>query len=198
MISMRLESWPVERLKEYGANAKLHPEGQVNAIANSIKAYDFNDPIGVDEEGVILEGHGRLAAAKKLGLTEVPVLVLSGFKDDREKALYRIAHNRLTLSTGFDVKLLAHELNSLAQYEMVNIQDMGFDNKDLTAIMRQAGETNIKEYAPSIFKYTLVFSDEEQQKKWRTFMAKLTVTAPDGDFTPTQLFMRYIRDKEQA
>lgn len=195
MVQLKLEQWPVSRLKEYEANAKLHPDSQVSAIANSISAYDFNDPIGVDENGVILEGHGRLAAAKKLGLERVPVLIVSGFKDEKEKALYRIAHNKLTLSTGFDVKKLAQELNALAQYEVINIADMGFDEKDLTAILRQSEDGTVRELPPSIFKYTLVFSDEAQQKRWKTFMAKLKITSPDTESSPTKLFLNYLQNK---
>lgn len=195
MVQLKLEQWPIDRLKQYENNAKLHPESQVNVIAKSIKAYDFNDPIGVDENGVILEGHGRLAAAKRLGLTHVPVLIVSGFKDEKEKALYRIAHNKLTLSTGFDVKKLAHELNALAQYEVIDITDMGFDEKDLTAILRQADSTHVNELPPPVFKYTLVFSDEEQQKTWKRFIAKLKVTSPDSEASPTKLFLNFLQSK---
>ena len=193
-INMRLEKWPLSRFKEYEHNAKLHPDAQVALIANSIDAYDFNDPIGVDEDGVILEGHGRLKAATKLGLDEVPVLILSGFKSDKEKNLYRIAHNKLTLSTGFDVKKLADELQALTKYEHIDVAAMGFDDNDLTAIMRQSGETSVQELPPPVFKYSLIFEDKEQQKKWKEFMARLRVTSGDVDSTPTALLLNHVRN----
>lgn len=193
-ISLTLDTWPIELVKEYELNAKLHPESQVAAIAASIEAFDFNDPIGVDEDGVILEGHGRLAAAKKLGLREVPVLIVSGFRNDKEKSLYRIAHNRLTLSTGFDVKKLALELDLLSQYEHIPVSALGFDERDLQAIMRQASSGGATELPPSAFKYTLIFSDKDQQASWKKFLAKLRVTNPDKSLSATRLFIEYIKN----
>lgn len=193
-INMRLEKRSVSELREYEYNSKLHPEAQIDIIANSIKAYDFNDPIGIDEDGIILEGHGRLRAAKKLGIEEVPVLVVSGFRNEKEKNLYRIAHNKLTLSTGFDVKKLADEIQALSQYEVIDVNAMGFDDRDLQAIMRQSSETSVSELPPPVFKYTLVFDDKQQQKVWKDFMAKLTVTNGGDNDTPTSLLMDYIKN----
>ncbi|MFM6343629.1 MAG: site-specific DNA-methyltransferase, partial [Dolichospermum sp.] len=110
------------RLSPYEHNAKLHPDSHVEQIANSIKEFTFLDPIAVDEKGEILEGHGRLLAAQKRGDETVPVIVVSGLTD-AQKVAYRLAHNKLTMNTGFDFELLKIDFEFL--------QDEGFD-LDLT------------------------------------------------------------------
>lgn len=102
----------------YQNNAKKHPIEQVQQIVNSIEEFGFNDPIAIDESDVIIEGHGRLLAAKKLGMVEVPVIVLSHLTKEQKQA-YIIAHNKLTLNTDFDMDILIKELQSL--------YDNGFD-----------------------------------------------------------------------
>lgn len=107
----------------YAGNAKKHPGEQVKQIANSIQEFGFNDPIAVDENGVIIEGHGRLLAAKELGIETVPVIVLDGL-DEQAKKAYILAHNQLTLSSGFDIDALQAELDAITDFDM---SDFGFD-----------------------------------------------------------------------
>ncbi|MFM5938914.1 MAG: ParB N-terminal domain-containing protein, partial [Dolichospermum sp.] len=118
----QVEEWNIERLSPYEHNAKLHPDSHVEQIANSIEEFTFLDPIAVDEKGEILEGHGRLLAAQKRGDETVPVIVVSGLTD-AQKVAYRLAHNKLTMNTGFDFELLKIDFEFL--------QDEGFD-LDLT------------------------------------------------------------------
>lgn len=110
---MRVETMGVGELVPYAGNAKLHPEKQVRMIAESIERYGFNDPIGVWEneagELEVVEGHGRLMAAQMLGIEEVPVIRLDGLTDEQRRA-YALVHNKLTMNTGFDARLLADEL----------------------------------------------------------------------------------------
>ena len=113
----------INLLKPYKHNAKIHTEEQVGQIKKSIKEFGFNDPIAVDEENVIIEGHGRLLAAKELGLKEVPVIFLYGLTDQQKKA-YILAHNQLTMNTGFDMDVLADEINRITAFDM---EDFGFD-----------------------------------------------------------------------
>ena len=113
----------INLLKPYKHNAKIHTEEQVGQIKKSIKEFGFNDPIAVDEENVIIEGHGRLLAAKELGMKEVPVIFLYGLTDQQKKA-YILAHNQLTMNTGFDMDVLADEINRITAF---NMEDFGFD-----------------------------------------------------------------------
>lgn len=118
----QIEEWDIERLSPYGNNAKLHPDSHVEQIANSIEEFTFLDPVAVDENGEILEGHGRLLAAKKRGDATIPVIQITGLTD-AQKVAYRLAHNKLTMNTGFDPDMLKLDFEFL--------QDEGFD-LDLT------------------------------------------------------------------
>ena len=113
----------INLLKPYKHNAKIHTDEQVGQIKKSIKEFGFNDPIAVDEENVIIEGHGRLMAAKELGMKEVPVIFLYGLTDQQKKA-YILAHNQLTMNTDFDMDVLADEINRITAFDM---EDFGFD-----------------------------------------------------------------------
>lgn len=112
----------ISEIKPYKHNAKLHPAEHIAQIAKSIQDFGFNDPIAVDEDGVIIEGHGRLEAAKKLGMDTIPVIVLDGLTDQQKKA-YVLAHNQLTMNTGFDLDVLADELERITEFDM---SDFGF------------------------------------------------------------------------
>ena len=119
---LKIEYVPIDSVKPYDKNAKLHPDEQVEQIVASIKAFGFNDPLGVWHDEIV-EGHGRYLAAKKLGMTEVPVIRLDDLTDEQRKA-YMLAHNKLTMNSGFDLDLLNEELASIADFDMV---DFGFD-----------------------------------------------------------------------
>lgn len=103
---------PVNDLIPYANNARTHSEEQVNQIASSIKEFGFNNPILVDEQGGVIAGHGRLKAAKKLGLKVVPTIELSGLSDPQKKA-FILADNRIALNSGWDIDLLRIELQEL-------------------------------------------------------------------------------------
>lgn len=117
----------VSELVPYVGNAKKHPEWQVEQIRNSIEAFGFCDPIAVwqDVAGhwVIVEGHGRLLAAKQLGMEEVPVIRLDQLDDEGRRA-YTLAHNKLTMNTDFDVQILDAELDAI---EGLDMTEFGFD-----------------------------------------------------------------------
>lgn len=135
----------LDEIIPYENNAKEHPDWQIAQIKNSIEAFGFNDPIAINEDMGIIEGHGRYLAAKELGLKEVPCIILSGMTADEERA-YIIAHNKLTMNTGFDMEKLEYELNALkvedfdlsltghTDYELQKILDHNdlFDNEDYT------------------------------------------------------------------
>lgn len=101
----------VPELTPYGKNAKTHDEKQIANVANSIKRFGWQQPIVVDEQGVVVIGHCRLLAAKKLGLREVPVTIASGLTEDEVKEL-RIADNK-TNESPWDLGLLAEDIEGL-------------------------------------------------------------------------------------
>ena len=121
--SLKIEMLPIEELNPYENNAKLHPKEQIDQIVRSMEEFGNNDPIAIDENNVIIEGHGRLLALKQMGEKEVPVIRLKHLTDEQKRA-YILAHNQLTLNTGFDEDILAAELESIVGIDMA---DFGFD-----------------------------------------------------------------------
>jgi ParB-like chromosome segregation protein Spo0J len=110
---LRLETWPIERLIPSARNARTHSDAQVAGIAGSIRAFGFSNPILIGTEGDVIAGHGRLAAARQLGLTEVPVIVLSGLNELQQRQLI-LADNRIALNAGWDLKILHLEVKDLS------------------------------------------------------------------------------------
>lgn len=120
---MKIEKIKVSDLKPYKNNAKIHTPEQVEQIKKSIQEFGFNDPIAVDENNMIVEGHGRLLAVKALGYTEVDCIRLDGMTDEQKRAYIHV-HNQLTLNTGFDLGILESELKSI---ESIDMELFGFD-----------------------------------------------------------------------
>jgi ParB-like chromosome segregation protein Spo0J len=108
----RVERWPIERLIPYARNARTHREEQVAQIASSIREWGWTNPVLVAEDGTIIAGHGRVLAARKLRIADVPVMVAAGWTEAQKRA-YTIADNKLTLNGGWDQDLLALELGEL-------------------------------------------------------------------------------------
>lgn len=133
----------LDEITPYENNAKEHPDWQIAQIKNSIEQFGFNDPIAVNENMGIIEGHGRYLAAKELGLKEVPCIILSGMTADEERA-YIIAHNKLTMNTGFNLEVLEYELNAL-QVEDFDLSLTGFENSEIENILRNEEEDNFLE-----------------------------------------------------
>lgn len=108
---LKIEWWPIEAVKPYENNVKIHEEEQVEKIAQSIKQFGFDQPIVVDKDGVIIKGHGRTEASRFLGLKKVPVLVRRDLTEEQIKAA-RIADNRVAISD-FDTVGLQNEIASI-------------------------------------------------------------------------------------
>jgi DNA modification methylase len=108
----KVELWPIERLIRYAANARLHSETDIEKIAASILRWGWTNPLLVDEQGVLIAGHGRVAAAARLGLKSIPVLVARGWSEE-EKQAYRLADNELAARSSWDPDLLRNELGDL-------------------------------------------------------------------------------------
>lgn len=130
-----VEQLDLNLLKPYKNNPKIHNNKQVQQIVNSISEFNFTNPILVDESNVIIAGHGRLLAAKKLAIKEIPVIRLLHLSETQKKA-YRIADNKLTENGQWDYDLLKLEFTELEKLELDFTLDItGFDIADIDVIL---------------------------------------------------------------
>lgn len=132
-----LENWPIKKVKPYERNPRRN-DNAVDAVAASIREFGFRQPIVVDRDGVIIVGHTRLKAAKKLGMKEVPVLVADDLTEEQVKA-YRLADNKTGELAGWDFAALEEELAGLADFDM---SQFGFD----TILQEEAREAEEDDY----------------------------------------------------
>jgi DNA modification methylase len=130
---MEIRQVKVEALIPYAKNSRTHDDAQVAQIAASIKEFGWTNPILVDGEHGIIAGHGRLMAARKLGMTEVPVIELKDLTETQKKA-YIIADNRLALNAGWDNNMLTIELNELLE-DKFSLELLGFNADELNALL---------------------------------------------------------------
>lgn len=117
-------------LVPYLKNARVHDDAQVNLIADSIREFGFNNPILLDGKNGVIAGHGRLMAARKLKMTEVPCIELAHLSDTQRRA-YILADNQLATKSGWDAILLREEINSLVD-ENFDISMIGFNDAELS------------------------------------------------------------------
>jgi Predicted transcriptional regulators len=173
MSKLKVEYVKKEDLKTYVNNAKKHSAEQVEAIKKSIKKFGFNDPIAVWKDNVIIEGHGRLLAVMEMDdIKEVPIIRLDDLTDKERKA-YTIAHNKLTMNTGFDNDMLGEELKSIM--DEIDMTDFGFGDFELSVLTEDFEPTpyddkEIEEYSTNEDKFLakkrviITFTDEDAQK----------------------------------
>ena len=136
---MQIEQLKVGDLIPYVNNSRTHSDEQVTQVASSIKEFGFTNPILIDDDGGIIAGHGRLMAAKKLGLVEVPCIRLGHLSEAQRKA-YVIADNQLALNSGWDLDTLKLEIDRLGELDF-DIELLGFDDDFLTSlIIEEPGE----------------------------------------------------------
>lgn len=186
---MVIERVRLEDIKPYKLNAKEHPKKQIEQIKKSIQDFGFNDPIAIDQNNEIIEGHGRAAAMKELGAEYIEAIRLSHLTDQQKKA-YILAHNQLTLETGFDHELLQMELGEIIDFDM---KDYGFDLPDEIELPDYKAETqelkeNILNLAVAQFPGVGKYDTPELEptfhlpeiKEWIGFNYVLTDKNPDG------------------
>ncbi len=133
----KLERWPIERLVPYEKNARTHSPEQVAQIAASIQEFGFTNPVLVASDDGILAGHGRLAAAKDLGLKEVPVVVLDHLTPTQRRA-YVLADNKLALNAGWDEQMLQQEIAALSLVDF-DLSLMGWSDDELAGLLDPEG-----------------------------------------------------------
>ena len=126
------QNFPVDKLIPYARNSRTHNDEQVAQIMASIKEFGFTNPILIGSDNVIIAGHGRFLAAQRLGMTEVPVIVLPDLTETQRRALV-IADNRIALNAGWDEKMLALEIGELKD-EDFDLTNLGFTDDELKAL----------------------------------------------------------------
>lgn len=134
----------VDALIPYAKNSRTHSEAQVAQIAASIREFGWTNPVLLDEDGTIIAGHGRILAARKLGMAAVPYLTLAGLTPAQRRA-YVIADNKLALNAGWDDELLKVELETLRDEDKYDLAKTGFSEQELDELLQagvKEGETD--------------------------------------------------------
>jgi DNA modification methylase len=129
----KVEHWPIDRLVPYAKNSRTHSEEQIAQIAASIKEWGFTTAVLVDEQGGIIAGHGRVLAARKLGIDTLPVMVATGWTEPQKRA-YVIADNQLALNAGWNMEMLKTEIDGL-KLEDFDIDLLGFEDSFLDGLL---------------------------------------------------------------
>ena len=147
---IKIVTLPVDKLLPYANNAKKHKDVDVAAIAESIKAFGFRDPIGIwSERNIIVEGHGRVLAAKRLGIKEVPCIRLDFLTDEQRRA-YALAHNKTAEMSEWDEDKLYGEMSEL-EYDW---SLFGFDAEQTEDADRfSSRELDLDEFSDEEFKH---------------------------------------------
>src|SRR6266567_8058571 len=137
-IPMAIEPMAVTRLRHYASNSRTHSKKQIRQIADSIQKFGFTNPVLIGDDDEIIAGHGRVEAAKLLGMQCVPTLRLSHLDAARRRA-YGLADNKLALNAGWDYELLAIELQSLIDIDF-DVEITGFSLAEVDLLLDEARE----------------------------------------------------------
>jgi DNA modification methylase len=134
----QIERWPIGRLVPYARNARTHSDTQVAQLAGAIREFGWTNPVLVAEDGMIIAGHGRILAAHRLGIKDVPVVIARGWSDAKKRA-YVIADNKLALNAGWNNELLAGELADLRDLG-ADLNLIGFSDDEIAGIFAKTHE----------------------------------------------------------
>jgi ParB-like chromosome segregation protein Spo0J len=163
-----IEQWPIERLKPYARNARVHPQKQLQQLRSSLKQFGWTIPILVSDDGTIIAGHGRLQAALLEHMTEVPVLIARGWTDKMARA-YRVADNQLALTSDWSNELLIEELLALKDDDDIDMGALGFEDKQLMRML--ADEPPLPPELVPTFQILIECTNEAQQAELLTKLA---------------------------
>lgn len=178
----------INDLKPYAGNARTHSVQQIDQIADSISRFGFTNPVLVDKNGGVIAGHGRIAAAKKLGIESVPTACLSGLSEADRKA-YIIADNRLAELAGWNDDLLKIELEGILELEPeFDLDAIGFSNADVTKILDPLNSVDKEDHVPEIDKNHLALT--QLGDIWRLGNHRLIC----GDATDAKVFQALLGD----
>jgi ParB-like chromosome segregation protein Spo0J len=177
-----VEKWAIERLTPYARNSRTHSDEQVAQLAASIREWGWTTPVLVDEDGGIIAGHGRVLAARQLGMVEVPVVVARGWSDAKRRA-YVIADNKLAENAGWNSELLALELGELGELGF-DLDLTGFDEGELSKITPDVSEIGLPELASGdrqpFQQMTFTLHDAQAEQVKRAIDAAKEMGAFDG------------------
>jgi DNA modification methylase len=134
-LNPKIETLEINSLIPYARNARTHSEAQIAQIAGSIKEFGFTNPILIDKDNGIIAGHGRVSAARKLNIKEVPCIRLEHLSETQRKA-YILADNRIALNSGWETELLSTELEELKDLG-INLESLGFDSDEIDALLNK-------------------------------------------------------------
>lgn len=138
---MKIEKVKLKDVVLYDNNAKNHPQSQIEQIKKSISLFGYNDPIAIDENNMIIEGHGRYLALQELNYNEIEVIRLSHLTELQKKA-YIIAHNKINMNTEFNFNALKEEMDLILSSEHIDFSEFGFiiedikEDEDLDKVMQ--------------------------------------------------------------
>lgn len=138
MTNPKISMLATKDLIPYARNTRTHSDEQVNQIVSSIKEFGFTNPVLVDQDNMIIAGHGRVMAANKLKLDKVPTICLKHLTEAQKKA-YIIADNRLALNAGWDEDMLKVELEELNDLEF-DISLLGFEDNEIESLLSESTE----------------------------------------------------------
>lgn len=161
----QVEVWKLDKIKPYPNNARTHPPEQINLLAQLMLKRGVDQPIVVDEDGVILKGHGRLLAAQKAGLEEFPVAIHRGLSDIDKRAV-RIEDNQVALLSGWDTELLRLELSDL-KLEAYDMPLLGFGQSQLVQFMTNPLAPNVLPQLEGLKFAVIVECESETQQTMR-------------------------------
>lgn len=197
MTELNVQQIKVADLIPYAQNSRVHNDAQVAQIAASIKEFGWTNPILVSDTNSVIAGHGRLLAAKKLGMEEVPAIILSGLSLDQQKALV-IADNKLALNAAWDEELLKIELADLVANGF-DYDAIGFSTQELDALLKdvepEVEEDNEETETNYVIQYNIVFDNETQQAVWFNFIRELKAKYEDYE-TVAERLTAFIQENE--
>lgn len=180
----RVERRAVAELIPYARNSRTHSAEQVEQLAVSLKKFGWTVPVLVDEAGVLIAGHGRVLAALRLGIVEVPTVVARGWSEEA-KAAYRIADNKLALNAGWDTEMLALELASLKS-EGFDLTLTAFNSNEIDQLFASETDTDAEWQGMPEF-------DQQDKKAFQSFMIHFKDQAAVDQFA--NLIAQKITDK---
>lgn len=135
-MSEKIEMWEVKKLVPYSKNSRRHPEKQIEQIMSSIQRFGFLNPILVDTKSGIIAGHGRLEAAKKIGMSRVPVIVVDHLSEN-EKRAYIIADNKIAENAEWDFEMLSQEVADILEEFDDDLDSIGFTQSEIDKLLAE-------------------------------------------------------------